>query len=104
MKNARVWYMVGLALLPFVSWLTIFITQGFGTIGGDTYYHIKYAQAIISAGKGVKEDPYFSTNPPGYTLGSPNVVAKPSNLFRVSLISIITVTPPLFWITTVFLF
>ncbi len=96
--------MVGLALLPVLSWGAIFFLQGFGTIGGDTYYHIKYAQAIISAGKVVSYDPYFPTDPLGYTLGSHIVVANLSILSGISVIPIVTVTPLLFGIPIVFVF
>ena len=96
--------MVGLALLPVLSWGAIFFLQGFGTIGGDTYYHIKYAQAVITAGKVVGYDPYFPTDPLGYTLGSHIVVANLSILSGISVIPIVTVTPLLFGIPTVFVF
>src|SRR5438445_9515702 len=104
MKNAQVWYMVGLALLPVLSWGAIFFLQGFGTIGGDTYYHIKYAQAVITAGKVVGYDPYFPTDPLGYTLGSHIVVPNLSILSAISVIPIVTVPPLHFVIQPGFVF
>lgn len=104
MKNAQVWYLVGLALLPVLSWGAIFFVQGFGTIGGDTYYHIKYAQAIVSAGKVVDYNPYFPSDPLGYTLGSHIIVANLSILSGISVIPIVSVTPLIFGIPIVFAF
>ena len=94
----------GLILTPTLACAPVYFSMGALPIGGDTYYHIKYAESIITAGKVIAYNPYFPQDPLAYPLGSHILVANLSILSGIDVSPLVAVTPLLFGVMIVLVF
>lgn len=93
-----------LSLTVTAFWVVSLDSSGFMPIGYDTFYHIKYATAILQAEKVITTNPYFPSYTLAYSIGSHIIVADLSLLSGASIVSIIVLSPLLFGILIILMF